>query len=485
MKYLSFDIRALSLMRICVAFVILLDLTIRITDLEAFYSNTGVAPLPMIFDHAWNDYYISFHAISGKWEVQLVLFMLAYFCATMLLIGYRTRLFTILSWVLLLSLHNRNVLILQGGDDLLRMTLFWAMFMPWGARYSCDRLLDPNPSTQTQIRSFATFAYLLQICYVYTGSALLKGTEWHTDCTALYYVYSLDQISYPITRYFYNYPDLLRTLTRVAYYFELLIPLFFFAPFKHSLIRFVGVLVVFGFHLFNGLTIYIGLFFMIGMVTAIGLLPGFAMDNFDRITRRLKRHVIDSLLSISIGLQRFIPWKRPRHTFHPYIGAAWNSLLIFLIVYVLYWNLSNLNSWNYKMGNSLKCIAYTLRIDQHWGMFAPGVFKDDGWYIFEAITEKGDTLTIPGPMNVPNRDKPKNLTPFFKSDRWRKYSENLLLASNSYMRGYLCNYTKRIYNEKHPDEKIKTLRIIYMMEFSEPDYCIQPAKETVLFECWD
>src|SRR3954470_19180495 len=113
MKYLSFDLRALAFMRICIAVVIILDLSVRLTDLEAFYSNTGVAPLPMIFQHGWNDYFLSIHVISGLWQVQLFLFLCAYFFALMLLIGYRTPLFTFLSWFMLLSLHNRNGFILQ------------------------------------------------------------------------------------------------------------------------------------------------------------------------------------------------------------------------------------------------------------------------------------------------------------------------------------------------------------------------------------
>jgi len=101
-KYLSTDIRALALMRICIAFVIILDLSIRISDLEAFYASTGAVPLAMVFEHVWNNYHISLHTISGLWQVQFVLFMVAYFCAIMLLIGYRTRLFTILSWFMMM-----------------------------------------------------------------------------------------------------------------------------------------------------------------------------------------------------------------------------------------------------------------------------------------------------------------------------------------------------------------------------------------------
>lgn len=472
-------------MRMCVAIVLMLDLLIRVTDLEAFYTNRGAVPLTMIYGHAWNEYYFSFHAMSGSWVFQLLLFSLAFFSAVMLFIGYRTGLFTFLSWLLLLSLHNRNVLILQGGDDLLRMTLFWAMFLPWGACYSCDRVLDHKPLQQTLIRTPATLAYLLQICYVYTGSALLKGPEWHTDCTALYYVYSLDQITYAPTDWLYRHPVLLKALTRLAYYFELLVPLFFFAPFKHGLFRLLGVLLIFGFHLFNGVTIYIGLFFLIGMATAVGILPTSAMNMLDEVTHGIRERVRQSFLGWGRLLRRWIPWRRPRYALPLWKANFRNGVLVFLMLYVLYWNLSNLDAWTYKMGNGIRFIGYTLRVDQNWGMFAPGVFKDDGWYVYEGVTENGETINLLNPDEPFSYAKPPSVVAMFPSDRWRKYSENMLMTYNGFMRGYFCNYYKRTWNEAHPQRRIHTLRIVYMMEFSEPGYCVPEPTREVLFECLD
>lgn len=484
MKYLRFDIRALSLMRMGVALTVMLDLLIRVYDLEAFYANSGATPLAMIYEYAWNEHYLSFHTMSGLPQVQLLLFGGAFFSACMLFIGYRTRLFTFLSWLFMLSLHNRNVLILQGGDDLLRMTLFWGMFLPWGARYSCDALLYKNTVPVT-IKTLGTLAYLLQICYVYTGSALLKGPEWHTDYTALYYVYSLDQISYSVTGFLYGYPELLGSLTRLAYYFELLVPLLFFAPFKHGWFRLAGVAMVFGFHLFNGATIYIGLFFVIGIVTVVGILPSVAMDGFDRLTGGIKKYVARSFLGWTRLLRRLIPPRAPRYiTSAPKLWLL-NGTLIFLMVYVLFWNLGNLDAWPYKMNRQLQAFAYKLRIDQNWGMFAPGVFKDDGWYVYEGTTTDGDTLNLLAPDRPFTCQKPESVVGMFKNDRWRKYGENMLMTYNAYMRGYLCNYKKRIWNDRHPDRHIDTLRIVYMIEFSEPGYCIPAPSREVLFECAD
>ena len=59
-----------------------------------------------------------------------LLFLVAAAGAGALLLSYRTRLATLLSWVLLVSVQNRNPLLGQGGDDLLRMLLFWGLFLP-------------------------------------------------------------------------------------------------------------------------------------------------------------------------------------------------------------------------------------------------------------------------------------------------------------------------------------------------------------------
>ena len=46
---------------------------------------------------------------------------------------------TIIRWFLLVSLQNTNYMILQGVDTVLRVMLFWGMFLPLGAQYSLDR----------------------------------------------------------------------------------------------------------------------------------------------------------------------------------------------------------------------------------------------------------------------------------------------------------------------------------------------------------
>jgi hypothetical protein len=480
MKYLNLDIRALALMRVCISVVVLLDLSVRISDLEAFYANSGAVPLSLVFQHAWNQYSFSLHAMSGLWQFQLLLFLAAYFFAVMMLIGYRTRLFTLLSWVMMLSLHNRNTLIMQGGDDLLRMVIFWCIFIPWGAAYSCDALVSKQAAPRT-VLSVATIAYLLQLCYIYTGSALLKGKEWHTDYTAMYYVYGLDQIAYPVTQYLFYQPSVLKVMTMIAWYFELLVPLLFFIPFRHQWFRLVGVISVCGFHGFNSATLLIGMFPLIGIATVLGMLPSSAMNTIEKYTARLRPLVRDSFFAYSEYLQRIVPWRNQLYTFRHPAEKMQTACLVFLLFFVFDWNISNLSFVGSKLSDRLKIVGYSLRLDQNWGMFAPGVFKEDGWLMLEGTTYDNKKINLLSPDLTINYNKPASVTAMFKNDRWRKYTENLILSYNSYMRGYFVNYYRRLWNENHPDLKVKKLELVYMSEFTLPDYKVEQPKRELLW----
>lgn len=477
-KNLGVDLRALALMRISIACVLLIDLSIRISDLEAFYTNSGVAPLGMIFNHCWNNAYFSFHTISESWLVQLILFIGAAFFALCLLIGYRTRLFTVLSWLFLLSLQNRNTLILQGGDDLLRMILFWGIFLPWGSRYSIDSQQTNQSSQPSPLFDWSILAYLLQISYVYACSALLKGPEWHTEYSALYYVFSLDQISFAQTQWLYFYPELLKLLTGIAFWFELTVPILFFIPIKTTWFRMGAFLLLIFFHSFNGFFLLIGLFPLIGIVSSIGLIPSNVMDLIEKKLNSARLFFLESFNGIGSLIQLGIAIKAKQK-----MVATFPILLPICILYVLAWNLGNFSFVRYKMVDGLKTIGYTLRLDQHWGMFAPGVFKDDGWFVLEGTDQQKNKIDLFHPTDSINYAKPKNITSMFKNDRWRKYAENFIFVKNDFMRGYFCNYYLRKWNESHPDQLMTSLSIIFYTELTAPDYQYVIPKKDVLCNC--
>jgi hypothetical protein len=482
----TLDLRALALLRMGVAGLLLLDLGIRSTDLEAFYANMGVLPVPVLLENLWTPYQFSFHVMSGLWQVQALLFGVAAAVAVALLLGYHTRLATVASWLLLVSLQNRNPMIGQGGDDLLRMLLFWGIFLPWGRMYSRDARPLPPPET-TSYCSAATLAYVVQIALLYWCTALLKsGPEWTTEGTALYYALSLDQVLLPLGRLLYPHPELLRYLTFGTWYLELGLPVLLFIPVgvKWWRLAFVGLTLLF--HLGISLTLFVGLFWLINIISTLGLLPPPALNwlawHGQLPLQRLRAWRLPAWqLPWRLHLERRYDWSAgPRRL----LRASREGLVLGLLAYVCWWNLDGLlNRSPWLMREPARWLGYLFRIDQHWGMFAPVVFKDDGWYIFEGTTKAGKVLDLNRRGHPISYAKPRSVVALFRNDRWRKYSENYLFVSNAWMRPYYCNYLLRIWHENPVHPPLRQLEVIYMKEPSQPNYQPSPVRREVLCSC--
>ena len=118
------DLRSLALFRIGLALILLVDLGLRMQDLSAHYSDEGVMPRVDLIRQYLDPWHFSFHLMNGTWEFQLVLFIVQWVFAVSLLLGYQTRLSTVVSWILLISLQTRNPLINHGGDTVFRLLFF-------------------------------------------------------------------------------------------------------------------------------------------------------------------------------------------------------------------------------------------------------------------------------------------------------------------------------------------------------------------------
>lgn len=482
------DLRALALLRMGTAAVVLLDLAIRSTDLEAHYANMGVLPLAALIDHAWTPYQFSLYAMSGLWQVEAGLFGLAALLAVAVLLGYHTRLATLASWVLIISLQNRNPLLGQGGDDLLRMLLFWGIFLPWGRVWSRDARACPVPASYAY-GSAATVAYIVQLALLYWCTALLKtGPEWTQDGTALYYALSLDQLLLPGGRLLYPHPALLRALTFATWYTELLLPFALFIPFGVAGWRLLVIGVLLGFHLGISLTLFVGIFFLVNMVSLLGLLPPVALD---WLTGRLAPHA-GRIRRWQPRLPAWqLPWRlrlertRPARPGRVELWRGVRDALVFtLLFYVCWWNLDDVagtpGRW---MSEPTRWLGYLFRVDQHWAMFAPSVFKDDGWFILEGTTTAGQVLDLNRGGAPVTYAKPAAVVALFKNDRWRKYSENYLFLDKAWMRPYYCNYLLRIWYQDPTHPRLRHLAVVYMKEVSQPDYRVPPATREVLCDC--
>ncbi len=280
MEVFGADLRSLALFRIVLALLVLADLANRVTDLSAHYTDGGVLPRTVLVSQVLSRWSFSLNLMNGEPFFQALLFGVAAVAALGLLVGYRTRLMTIVVWVLLLSIQWRNPLVGGADGPLLRLMLFWAMFLPLGAYWSVDRALkDGVLRLSTRFVSLATVGLFMQIAFVYWFTAALKsGPEWRMDGTALYYALSLDQISTPVGRYLLNFPDLLTVMTYATFGLEALGPFLLFCPFFTGPVRTGAVMAFMSLHFGIWLTMDIGIFPWISAFCMVCFLPGWFWD---------------------------------------------------------------------------------------------------------------------------------------------------------------------------------------------------------------
>lgn len=454
-------------MRVATATILLIDLFIRSLSIKAFFTDEGVLPIHILKQYCWSKGYFSFHALSGELWWQITLFSLNAIVIILLLIGYKTRLFTIISWLFLISLQTRNPYISQSGDDLLRILLFWGIFLPWGERYSIKKH-SHYPNTYFSIQNVA---YILLPCSMLFFSAMLKtSSEWHQDGTALYYALSLDQIRLPLGTLIYPYPKLLNLLTHVVYYVELISPILILSPFVPASMRLVGMILTIILFIGIGSTLYVGLFYIIVITSLIGMIPEHCMNNFEKKWYQNKTIFIHKT-NYTISKTR---------TIYQYIERFFVTCLC---SFCLVMNLSNINSFPYIIHEKIIGYFTVLRLEQNWSMFAPSILKDDGWFVYSALTKDQKHIDIKHQGKPVTFQKPKIVVTEFESDRWRKFQEFYTFKNNNHMRPFYCKYLLNKWNHDHPENQINDLAIFFMKEVSLANYQVKPIEKHTVCYC--
>ncbi len=273
------DLRTLALFRVGLGALLLVDLALRARDLTAHYTDAGILPRAALLDTLSVGSF-SLHLLNGTVAFQVMMFIVAAVFALMLMLGSRTRLATIASWVLLLSLQNRNPQILSAGDSLILLLSFWSMFLPLGARYSVDAALDRQPGpVRNSYFTVATLALLIQGASMYLFGALLKSdAQWIPDGPAVYYALQLDYMVTPFGLWLRQFPDLLQGLTFSVWWLEIVGPILIFSPIFHRTFRTLclGAFITLNLGLF--LCLELGLFPLVSLVMNLAFVPGWMWD---------------------------------------------------------------------------------------------------------------------------------------------------------------------------------------------------------------
>jgi predicted DCC family thiol-disulfide oxidoreductase YuxK len=195
-------------------------------------------------------------------------------CAFFLLIGLRTTIAAIGTWIGVLMIHTLDPLVLQGGDILIRVVLFVGMWLPWGRAFSVDAALEfPQKLPRCAIATAWTGVYLLQVSYIYFFAALEKtGAEWRSEGTAVYYALSIDQLSTPVGEFMLGFPLILMIETFGVLALQHASLFMLFSPIATFATRTLATLLLMGMHISFAIHMNLGPFSWISVTALCGFL---------------------------------------------------------------------------------------------------------------------------------------------------------------------------------------------------------------------
>jgi hypothetical protein len=141
LRLFALDKRSLALFRVCMGLLTLYDINQRFPDIHNHYADRGIISRSLALDKFHNYYWMSVHMMAGNDFYVQIVFIVHAIIAVCMMIGYRTRIFTFLNWMMVCSLQNRNYVVCHSGDTVQRVMLFWAIFLPIGEFFSLDSII--------------------------------------------------------------------------------------------------------------------------------------------------------------------------------------------------------------------------------------------------------------------------------------------------------------------------------------------------------
>lgn len=504
-RLFGIDLRSLALLRIALGTYVLWDLVDRARGLTDHYSDWGVYPRDAVLDQ-WSNgtywerlwAYASLHMLSGDPVWQGFLFLLAAVFAIALLVGYRSRGAAFFSWLLIVSIQNRNPQILHGADQMIRQLMFWSMFLPLGARFSVDGLCAVQRAYRvpiaTRVLSVGSIGLLLQTCFLYWFTVALKSApQWHQEGTALYYALSLEHYQTPLGRWVvHTFPLwVLKAMTWATMLVEALGPCVALSPFATQRLRLWLIPTFFVFHL-----VLIGTLMDVGPIVStsamlwIGFIPPLFWEKATELWQRIPAN--SAKTQLERVRERLIRWRNRRIVARLEAREGIPNLKPTLIAqvfaavtiaYVLLWNLRGVDGRRFAFFSpQYDWIANLVRLDQNWGMFAPYPMIEDGWFIMPAELADGSTVDLLRGGAPLTWEKPKDVTSMYYNERQRKHLMNLWPMGYSWQRPYYFRYRKHQWEQQHrePTKQIHSMSLYYMLHITPPPGGQQPVPRKML-----
>ena len=477
----TIDPRSLAVCRILLGVALLTDIGIRLPDLTAMYTDEGMFPREIILTHYPSVWNWSFHFGSGGWEYQAVLFGLANVLGIAILVGFETRWATIGSWLMLISLHNRVPPILDAGDNLLCVLLFWGMFLPLGRVWSvdsCRTQRSENAAIPEKLRpefSAASAAILIQMAIIYLFSAIYKtNVDWLEGKAiegALAHDFYANQWGNSLLRY----PELLTTATWAVFALEWVGPVLLFAHGRIVLLRILTIVALAAMHIGIAVLMNVGLFSIVCLAGLALFLPSEVWVGY-----KFSLPAIENNAHANVAA-----------TPHRWSVTQMGCLL--LLLYVLAANIDGLPSR--PLGplapDKVKFLWTSCGLGQRWSMFE-GIPSRDGWYVARARLKDGSRVDLLRNGAPVEWAKPKNPSGLYPNHRWSKcfremsYDDQL---RHQVFRLPVAEFLCRRWNQQNTEERqVVAFDLLFCAENQDQSVNIthlKTSRERLIYLTWN
>ncbi len=425
-------------------------------DFSAFYQADGVGVFPASF----------FPQTVVESIVHGVLIGILPLAALGLIAGFLTRVSNLVCFAGLIVVQQANPHILQGGDVLLRLLLFWSLFLPLSQVWSLDVQYNRISALLPLTTGLASWALTLQICFVYWFAVLLKSDPlWTQNGNALFYALNIEHFTTPFGLYLRQYPDFLRVLTFATLGLEVFGPCLLFIPLRREDFRLAAVVLFVGFHLVGMQSLLrIGLFPWVCATAWLVFLP---RSFWDWLLIRYRR--LAQIKTEKIKGRNTIQKKGQNAPVLPTCDYACSILIVLSLADVLAWNITSvIGDGARREMQQHDAFGNVLRLEQQWNMYAPYPRNEHGWLVVPADLANGTQVDLFTGQSV-SWDKPQDIGASFRNDRWRRYLSNLFDDQNPQtLHGY-ADYLVRNWNQCHGAlQQVQAVTIIFMKQVTLP-----------------
>jgi hypothetical protein len=425
------DARPPALLRAALGLLVIVDLLERLRDFNAFYTLDGLVPAT---SEGFRGLGWSMFSLTASRGGTLALFLAGFPIALAFAVGYRARLANVLLWLFMVSLHNRNVHVCDGGDAVLQALLFWSMFVDTGAAFSLDVRLGRRAASST-VPAFAFRALQIQVALIYLMTFLAKSGQGWREGTAVFQAVSNSDWGRGLGSWLASHPALCRMLTWATLVIEATFAPLVLSPWRTSLTRAIAIAGGVALHTGIFLTMRIGIFSQVMPLSYLVFVPPAWIDAAQAAIARVlaRRRSLPSASEAPPAAERLPSplWRR--------VTAIVVGVQMALIVGDQALRFGHVRTPR-PIGAELTLVSQR----QNWSMFAPDAPRNDV------------TWRVPGELSDGSREELTEivlpeLAPHagFSYSRWHRL-RNSLMTNPSDLLWPFGRYVCRRWRLRHP-----------------------------------